>query len=632
MKFILQSFILFSLFFSSLNFALFAQVRTAVFFEQDTLEWNNFSINGKQGIKLVYNKKVILPADYSQITSISNHEYLTVRRNDSLGLFLPKKQLMILPVSYKNIELSQKIYLNNQNGFRFIVEAETFDSKVDFFVIQNDSIYKVFSGMKDVMVTPANELFILSSDSKSGLYSVKNDSLLLSFDYDEISRFAYSPKELEGNNLHFKVKKNDKMGLYQINKSFYLPIKFDSISCKNECVIGWDKNGATLFPSQKKVWNIVNDVINVKASTSILALQHANLKWSLWSSDQHKLIDGKLVDSVQMFESFDERAEKIPLMAYDKNAIYLVRKDSSNLYLKLDNASIDGIIAMDNFLISSNGKKGVYSFLLENKVASKYDEIKSWYGPKYTKDYWACKKGKYWVFIDNTKSVYDSIKAESIKPFDLNTYCATNKGKIAIINRSENVNTGFIFDFVNTSIAKDKLARIGTDYYYVVANGTKNKIDRIQYSKIGYTSLKDVSNAFTKIMNSDEDTLLYEFALNMTPDYHSMEFMNNNNKDYRDVFSSFSEFERIAAAKKYYQQLLFIKKSIYRDANDKKVAGLGFKSDKLIDFHIDRNKLMKGTESPILITIDNKTIQIKLGELMIIDGYVKSFTMPKVIN
>ncbi|MNK28049.1 hypothetical protein D3C87_464180 [compost metagenome] len=593
-----------------------------------------FYENSLCGVKRSSDNAIILPATYKYITLQEDTDLMLVyNENKQVGLFNPKKNAFLFPISYKNIQISARID-GNGVGSRQKIELVTDNQLYELALLQDDSVITLLSGLNAVNTTYTQDLILLTKGTKQGMFSVSANRLVLPITYDTIAGLDNQTYQLPSRNQLFTVRKAQKTGVYSSSDQLLVPEIYDSISIAGNAIIGWTKKSIAVYPNGEATWKH-NRPVKIQGTKYFMGLQDKNGKWELLRVNQQPLIDKTPFDSLKIipksnYFDFSGTDDVAPILAYKGKDLYLIRSFDTLQYRVFKDAMTIGLFKKNLIYLSSEGKHGIYSYQLEEIMPCKFDQIIPWSGKKRSEKQWACKADKYWYFYEGT-TLYDSIQADSIRLNSMNTFCASKNGKMALVNRSNNTATDFIYDFIEFKPkTEEKLARIDSVYVYLSLNGTTRPAGKeISYSKDGYTSQEAVTEAFLEAVTSSNDSLLYTFAEKLSPDYNSYEFMNYRQADYRDHFNNFSNWKRKEMLDRYYSKLLLIKAKMMRQSEGQVIKNKGFEYAKLRKAEINALLTLWGLESVMLFQIgDIKDYRVNLGELFLVDGYFKVFTLP----
>lgn len=599
-----------------------------------------FNENAKVGVRRASDNQIVLQANFHHI-SIDRETELMLVYNDQakVGLFDPKKNTFYLPITYMHISLGERIF-GYEKGFKYrqMITLRKDTKEYELAILQDDSIVTHIPGLSAIRSTPVTDLSILTKNSKQGLFSMQSDSLLLPIIYDTVSSFSNKSYKIPSGNRLFLIRRENKTGIYSSTHKLLVPEVHDSVSVAGNALVGWSAKTVSIYPNDKPVWTHAKPQ-EIQSNASVIGFKNKKGKWELLRTiDQQPLLEKMLFDSLRIisgeasFFDFEERETSAPIFAYKGKDLYLVQASDSLHFVVIKDARIFNLFMGKFIFLESQGKRGIYSYELEEVVPFRFNQVMPWIGTNRKEKYWACKLDHSWYFYEG-KDVYDSIQADSVRLFDINAYCAIKDGKIALVNRSKNIVTEFKYDFVELKTqAGDKLARIDSTYYYVSATGGSYPAD-IPYSKSGYQTLEAVTEAFMNALESSNDSLLYEFADKLTPDCNSYEYMNGWLADYRSFFKDFSYWKRKDALDRYYNKLLQIKQKLIRYSAGKRLQNKGFEDPTMRKAEITKRLTLTGTESSLIIQAGDdpeSSYRVKLGELFLIDGYFKTFTMPKL--
>lgn len=587
-----------------------------------------FGETNKIGLKQRSNNEVIISPLYTKIIFNEENGIAYAYRNDSVGLYTLANKKLLVPVAYKYIE---PLYQNSTYSSRSAIEATDFLDTRTLFIQENNNYLTSITGLTEILKTKIEQVYIINSNGKYGIYSVSDLKYLVPLQYTKIDRYKneFLMPGPDGN--VFVLSQDQKIGLYRYEEANLVSPIFDSLSNTGGTLIGWTKKKIVVFPKDAQSWETSRPK-EIQAGSELIAFKSVKNQWELRRLDNTVFLKEKF-DSLRIIASSQsffelEQAVRYPIIAYKESVLYLIDQNDSLPPLIIPNGKYIGSYMGKYLLISSLDKKGVYNFDLQEILPLQFDQIVPWMRKTKGQEAWLCKKTNSWYFYDGS-NIFDSIQADTIQLFDMDAYCAFRNGKAALINRKENVQTEFIYDFVQTKFEPgEKLARINQEYVYLSANGDSHPAN-ITYSNSGYESLNELAAAFLEAVNSTDNDLLYQFADKLTPDYHSYEFMNGYLADYRSFFKNFSDSNRQLVLQRYYEKLEVIKTKILSRSAGQLLENKGFEDPNTRKAEINKKLTLEGTESSILFQAGEETFSVKLGELMFIDGKVKTFTLPK---
>lgn len=310
--------------------------------------------------------KIIIPVLYNHIELV-NENLIIVERNEKYGLYSTDGEV-ILPTMFGAITI---LPLNN-----ILVSTKSIDTQAINYSCHMDKNEKINFGT----------IYYCTENGKCGVFNPLKGWIL--------------PLECEAidasNSYFFKVKKNNKCGIVDINGNILVPLEFDGLSnSSNDNLI--------------KVYNF-NNKEDLKSSRYIHCL---NLNFS---NENDYYIHNKKIGL------FNSDFEQVCQCIYDN--IYDVRYDV--------------------FKVKQGGKVGVFNYKTrENIIPVEYNYISSFFDDSANakqKPFAKVEKNGLWGTIDTNGEIIVSLKYDNLKLLGQ----GSNHGKLAILKVEKNGHCGLI--------------------------------------------------------------------------------------------------------------------------------------------------------------------------------------------
>lgn len=523
-----------------------------------------------------------------------------------------------------------------------------------------------------------------------GLHPFKEGELLGLKDYatGEILLEAKYDLLKSENPGYFQLRENSKWGIYSekerklvipVENDFVMPYK-RQLPSGEKCVF-FEVIKSYAYPSKGILDNNYNVVVptqydQIDYFPNFLRLRLGG-NWGVFFYDREKQDIPVVYNSVQVSgeDNFSVRKDKL-FQLFDKNGKQLFgeQKLITDFYGRWEERTKEHLLISD-----SEGKMGI--FHLENNqmlLPQEYDRILDRFNNLYIVE----KNGK-WGIVDPNNKVIVPLKYEAIsflKPMNLidqkgerdtsqdaqTLISVKKKGKYGLINRQGKAISNIEFDEVEHLYGFYAAKKSGK---YAVLNSSGEPICQETFDLVGHfhkgkatvfnqgkkfylnsdgsvtatiskiaapTGFKDIDTmyeALVEALKSDDDTKLRKFAAAVVPDAHSLDFMNRSNLHYRGfpdrineqqvsietlVESCFIQFVTLRERLKSKNELASLEFVGYKYP----LTGIGYQ-------YVSQPVLLLAIENYGTIKTGPYEFEYKMGELLNIDGYWKSFTQPR---
>ncbi|MFD0992563.1 hypothetical protein [Tenacibaculum geojense] len=470
------------------------------------------------------------------------------------------------------------------------------------------------------------------TDIKYGLYDIEKRKIAIPINYYRInenkkyiilesnnSKYTLLDKKLKKIvedeydkyyfNEHFiLLKKNNLEGVYFFScNCFKIPMVYSDIKSiiyhrgfiakKNSEIEYYNEKGDLLFNELKSVTEFGNKFKNERTGKRII-LKDKNNYVGLYDNISHKFIipmKYKQINETYFGDFIVKKNKKYGVLSKRKNVLIDFKYDSIKHpipFYNFDKIKNDSIIKSDLlFIASKNGKFG-----LVNKNGKNIVDFKFSYGEYLNLNFYKLKKGgKYFIFNKNGNKITE-------KSFDnVRSFIATKNDIIAPV-----FNKGYMS--------------------YINQDGILTEKNNKKTTASGYGSVKELYEQFVIALKEKEDSKLYDFCKKLVPDEYSIDYLERAEINIRNIPNKIN--------KSHLEQIV---------NNNFKIL-LEFKNKLKNNNHLEDLKYVKLSKGQVYIKINNKNIQatdgtgrlisgdknysFKLGELLNIDGFWKSFTKP----
>lgn len=383
----------------------------------ETDKWGVIDINGKE----------ILPFDYDNIYEANFDEpFSVITRLGQSGL-INKNGKLLIDAEYDKIDVFPEgaiatyntdsllySFFNTKGELKLTSKNKITNTKKNNLKIDDDNCYTSYYNYKGELIeTIYNNNYNMSNpgpfyDCKTGFYGYSDGSkLIIPCVYDYITRL---------DDFHFKVMKNNKQGIVNIQNKTVLPIKYKYFTevAPNRCIVStfddkeilFDWDGKQLVPSKyytlrptpfdstlfiaynydKQVWGmrdingkqVLPDVYNEKRSFHRDYL--GNGYYFVFRNSLYRILNGKTFEEEVLFNYMESFRISVDIVGYrvkDKIGAYVATPQG----LKKIPAEYEEIKLLDNKSITANknGKWGLIDVNNNVKIPFEYDCIRDFY-------------------------------------------------------------------------------------------------------------------------------------------------------------------------------------------------------------------------------------------------------------
>jgi hypothetical protein len=528
-------------------------------------------LEGKEVFKPIFDKIYFDGGSYS-------HNYYTLKKDDLIGAYFSSSQKLI-PVEFQSI---------HPDGYSI------------FKVIKNGKM-GIYNREATLIVPPEYESvhnlnsssYIVTKDRKKGLLD-KDGKTLIPPMYDNLDNFYELPQ-------FYQVKQKEKMGIVNEKNEIIIPIEYEYVGQLDNyfrVITPEPDRKSGLYSMEGEIVIPVSYKWIKKSSTEnsqILILEHENGSYNFLSKNGKLIFSesfasyGYLMNEVQLlnpyrdngnsylyfkdkkgkFGIFNETTAKISTPAtYD--SIYQKFSDDKFTYFKLKKGNKFGIINNENqiiipfkyddldinyvhinqeksyTIIASNGKKyGTINLQNKTIIPFQYSDLKRL---NYLEIFKA-KKGNHYILIDGKNNVL-------------------NEGPFDDIANFENINTYFHgeSEFQALTFLNGKMKLINLE-----GNFISSEIPMKPHK--GFSNFEELKKEFVKIMNSEDDELLRDFASKIAPSEHILFYLKKNVFSHEPLY--YINVDHVIET--YYQEL---RKFKYQEWNSS--YGLNYRKDSWI--------------------------------------------------
>jgi hypothetical protein len=350
--------------------------------------------------------KVKIPfGRYKEANPYNKNRLAIVKKNRHFGV-IDEFGNEVIPTSYDLVELPKRY--SNENDV-FILKKK---SKYGLFDVKGKELLKVDNKSidwdyikKDSINT--SHFIINNSQNKFGSIDSKGN-IIIPFEYDEITSF-------EGNEIAI-VKKNGKYGVINSKNEIIIPINLKSINSgrwfnyliinKNEKYGIIDKNGTEIIPT---IYEYLEPCYYDENNKVIVKIDN---KFGVINKEQKVIIDLKY-DEISNWVEYGPKAHFITI----NNKKGLISRKGEILLEPI----YDDFILLGKYIkVFVNGKFGLLNASKEAILPIEYDKIYlDWFELEYegkeVNEFYAQKKGKYYLINSKGKVIKENIPYKEIK-------------------------------------------------------------------------------------------------------------------------------------------------------------------------------------------------------------------------
>lgn len=470
----------------------------------------------------------------------------------------------------------------------------------DYFLVSKDyHHYGVYKAKERKMILP-EEYKEVEIDYKNDGYTTKNDSLLVMI-----------------------VTKGGLTGLLDYQARMILPIEYTALSTHHTYVLltKEKKRGIYFFdPSHSPIKVEYDDIGEEWPFGFFRAVK--DKKYFLFSKSGQLITDNNI--SIKTYRSpWDRRIELLLIgNAKKKWGIYDMKKGQfiipTTYELIINNYRFE-------FIVKQNGKFGVVNTKNEMVIPFHYDTL-AFLAPKAGQVRLIASKKKKNALMDNNGKVLSAFEYDEIESINGFYKVRTSNG-YSVIDSLGNRITKENFDHVGT-FSRDTCAVFrGDKYGYMNNKGTIiTPVENISKGH-GYTTLEKLFTALVDALKADNDSTLRRFCEAALPDEQTEELMNRMHYSYRHYpASSTGKFTREQLLNEYFKNVLRFRESLKRN---NELASLQFYGLEGKGITWDRWEQVLVTQTRGLLRSSRSDHEYQIGELIYLDGYWKSFTLPK---
>ncbi len=487
----------------------------------------------------------------------------------------------------------------------------------------------VLAPNNDYIYNQIKDFFQVIKDGKYGIFNSEANKMVVPMIYEQAEiNNAQDGSELQ-NNKKFVVKitQNSKKGLLNTNYETILDTQYDFLETYKEYV-KYEKNkkqGIYFFDKAKiNIPMEFSDVVESYPSGSFIC-QKDNLYYLY--DDKGKLISLKNKNIDEFYDFWAENSSFDILIKNSKNKVGIYNGKTKRIGIPIKYENIPDYF-QGNYIVKKNSKFGIVNAENKKIVTFDYDTI-SFMKPRNIESLiLASKAGKFGLInLKNqkiTNFIYDDIE-------DINDrYKAKVDNKYYILDTNIGKKISDVgFDNVGSFYGgKAAIFNDGKIGYINFQGKIVEPIERKSKTR-GYKTLDEAFRKFVEILKTKDDNLLMEFTKNISLDEYSQEFMERIGYVYRgfpiEMKTQNITFEKINTF--YFDAFLKFRNNLVRRDELESLVFVKLERNR-IGFWDQQYRLL-GTEQRGILQSNKRKYEYKLGEMICLDGFWKSFTNPR---
>lgn len=496
-----------------------------------------------------------------------------------------------------------------QNGKMGLLNTRTIELLIPF---EYDELEKITDAFPYVIAKQHGSYGILNAQGK----------VIIPFEYQQLEFYNLSSKDhfeeaLSASDFVFKAKKNGLFGFIDIHHKAVLAIQYDKLNYYGK---------GQPFPASKEgKWGIINLKGEVKVPFQYDEMEGINNAYVVKQKGLKGIIskEGKplLPNQYTAIDRFRNSDSK-PLPYYivtdsdSKKGVWDAKAQTLCIPPEYDKiADVCG----GNFIVTLNNKYGVINTKHNPLLLIEYDQLK-FLSPKDSKlPLLAVVKGKCGL-IDLSKKKIVPFQYDDIQSISGGYYKVGNNGQYKVIDAQGRVITKESYDHIGVYVDGEASVFRGKEMSTINTHGDPGRFSPLDGT--GYTSLKTLLEAFVTAVNSKNDSTLRAFCKNVTPDKHTVSFLERSGfKDSPLLYDLRTKAYTLETIPDMWLERL--KRHIGK-LNDLQYVDNGRTYLQNEQFSVE------SVVGATTFKAGDKEVKVHLGGLMRIDGIWKAFSYPYV--
>ncbi|MBW3520916.1 WG repeat-containing protein [Chryseobacterium sp. NKUCC03_KSP] len=559
---------------------------------------------------LDHSGKTALPFEYEKINLDYDKRSYYVFQNNLVGIFLNENKK--LSPQFKSVEKRDQNY-NVSKAEKYVLLNADLQQNPN---LESEAPIEALLSSKYLKVKKSGKLGLTDS----------NGNLLIPFEYDGFDYLDYDRQHL------ITVKNKDKTGLFDLNqKKLIIPVQYEYLNDNDDFIIGFNEIKKTLFnyngqkvlpddyervaPSNtenspiyflekddlytvitKDQKVLMKDILSYRyiydedllinpfhsGRSSILALQHKNGKYALFSEFEKKTVSPFEYDNI--VQKFD--GDKLYFVVVKNKKYGIV--DAQNtvivdfLYDEISLSKLHTMAKPLSFVAKKNNKYGVIDLSNTVLVPFKYSYLE-----KISVDnLFKAKTGKTYQLISERNEVLNPNTFDEIAPFEGKEALTFSKGKMKVINNK----------------------------------GVLTGVEEEMQPHDGYKTFDEMKFALIQAFDSKDDEALKVFVKKVAPSKHVFYFLKNNIFNRKELYYNESGLEFIN--KKYFEDLREFKYNMWNSIYHKTSL------TDVTDFTIHKRGIVTNARTQDHAFGDTRFLEMVLRDAIKINGFwISSYFM-----
>lgn len=499
------------------------------------------------------------------------------------------------------------------SGKAGVINNSTFETLIPF---EYDNIEKISDAMP---------YFIARQQGKYGILNAQG-KIVIGFDYQVLRFYNISSKDyfdemLADNDFVLQVKKNGSYGFIDIHNKPIVPLEYDSMRYER----------STSFPASKAgKWGIINLKGDVKLPFQYEEIEPVENAYKVRNKEEKGIIskEGKILLPVQYttIDYFKNSALKATpyYIVTDKNSKKGVwDTKTQSLYIP---ALYDKVtdVCEGNFIVVLNNRYGVVDAKNKMLIPCEYDYLKYLSVKTSKQPLLAMVKGKYGL-INTLKQKLVDFQYDDIQRIAEGFYKAGNNGKYKVIDAAGRIITKEAYDHIGVFVNGEAGVFKGKQISYINTHGEPGNFR--PSDALGYTDLRTLLEDFTNAMNSKNDSILRAFCKNVTPDKHTVSFLERSGYNGPPLLY---DLQKKAYTLEDIPDMWFDRLKRFSGKLKDTLQYINQDNDNI---YIENEQFcVEGLKRATKFRAGDKEVNIRLGGLMRVDGIWKSFSLPSMAD
>lgn len=475
-----------------------------------------------------------------------------------------------------------------------------------------------------ITASDADDLYIVQKEGRYGLYHAGIQLFVLLLEYQDVTVLRPS------STVFIRIKKAGKFGLLDKNYQQVLNVEYDRIESSDQylSIVKDGKYGAYFVDRTKKD-------LPVEFTEKITALYpsgHIVAK----RDEGYSFFDrsGKMISennkSISTFYGAQRRGSDKSILVIDQNGKSGIYDSKSNTFVL--KPTYDKITAALSgyWIVLKNTQYGVVSSGDKVVIPTIYDTL---FFSSAKPSPLVCRQKDHFGLINIRNEIIAKTKYQEVKILN-GFYGAKRKGKYLVLDTLGHAITKSTFDDVGNlrydprRQKKPEMAVFnnGKMGFMDVSGKLVTPINTPSPAR-GYKDLNALFYAFAKALKSENDSTIRNFCRDVVYDAYSQDYLLGTGGNYRGFPNEMENkgftIERIVS--EYYKRVNRFYQRLKESGSLQAFTFTG-RFDRAGFEYLDQEQTIPFTEPWGIFNTNGRDVEVKLGELLKIDGYWKTFT------